>query len=1554
MGYFACAQGLENFSNLTTTSSSSYLSRTWIGTDGVTWNATSARTDQTINSNAICTNNSGTVSSPIYHGGMGTLSFSYVRAFTGTSSRSIEVWVNGTQVGSTITVSPTSNSIISYNQLINVSGNVSLEIRTSGAQIKIDDISWTTYTACIAPADPTGNIIATASCGSTQLDYSLPSTSAYWQTSDTGTNTAFPTTTSFVASLSGTYYVRIFNGTCWSSGVVSQMISVSNPVSITTQPISQSTTTGATATFDVLANNVSSYQWQISTNSGSSWSNIGTNTNSFTTSASTLSMNGYQYRVVISGNSPCSSVTSSVANLTVSSGPCLNQANFTSTPPGWSETNISYASNEASFASHTGELTTVAVSYPTSLTFDLRRTGNSSLKTMYVEVSTTTQGGTYTTVAAYDHSNTTSGSTTMCTVNLSAYTSFASVYIRFRKQSSTTSPWYFQNINVFCGTPPSGPEINVTGNGLSIVDGDTSPTVSDNTNFGSTTLGTDIIKTFVIENNGTTDLTLSLPLVLTDTSLPQEFIITQPSISIVTPGNSTFFTVRFNSAVSGLFTNTINIANDDTNESLYNFDILAIASSSLTGGTSFRSGELIFVGYDGQVNGSGADDEYLVATLVDVLPGTIFSIVNARYEAGANAGVRTNKWGGGGDDPSEAPYEATITYNGISTIPAGSIFQIRTNGSSNWFGSVSVISGTTSSVRTSEFSGNIVGGILNSPNISTSSPDQIYLVQGSFVSDGTINLNEANYYLSGNLLHGLTNRAAWVPLANACSGSSSSSSSNPRESRLPSSLTCFNVESISGSAESAYYENDKQHGIASLNQIINAVADVTNNWTLSTGRYVLDPTSNSVTRAGKTFQIGASNPSGQWVGGIDTNWFNCANWEGLSVPDSGTDVIINSSAINVAEINYNSNYSDEYNDLAMANNLNILGSRLEILGDSNNRLEVFGDLLIDNVGVLDMDDSNSATLDGQIFLRGNWSNNVNETSFEEGNSTVIFKGTATQIISAVAPEGTEVFGNVILDNDFTTATSNNIISKGNLTVNPTRNLVVSSNDYVQIDNDLIVDGTLNILNNGSLIQVNDSGVNTGNISFERATSMRRLDYVYWSSPVTGFNIDNISSNTPSNLIFSWNPTIVNSNGGIGNWIGATGSAMNNGKGYIVRGPNNFNNSFQTYTATFNNGIPHNGIVVVPISRGTYTGADYSGVNGVTITRFNDNLNLIGNPYPSSISALDFLNLNTNIEGAVRLWTHGTLPSTSISDPFYGDFNSNYTINDYIVHNGIGTTSGPAGFNGLIAGAQGFFVIMNDGTTTTESVTFNNSLRSRTYDNSQFFKTTPFDKNQNGIEKHRIWLDLIDVNNESVRTLIGYKSDATYAKDRMYDAIGIQATTANIYSLINEEKMCIQGRPLPFNTEDRVPLGVKIASAGINSIAIHTVDGLFENQDIFVEDLYLNITHDLKLSPYTFSASVGVFDDRFVLKYKGSALSNDDFTNDEDQLVVVSNENIEINSVLENIEAVTVYDVLGRKLYEKKNINNQTIYINNLMKNNTALIVQVKLMNDKTVSKKILY
>lgn len=93
-----------------------------------------------------------------------------------------------------------------------------------------------------------------------------------------------------------------------------------NPVSVAVCP-------GATTNFSVTAtgNNLT-YQWQLSTNGGSTWNNIsnGGKYNYATTAAITITnatsdMNGYKYRCVVSGE--CPSATSTDATLTINTVP---------------------------------------------------------------------------------------------------------------------------------------------------------------------------------------------------------------------------------------------------------------------------------------------------------------------------------------------------------------------------------------------------------------------------------------------------------------------------------------------------------------------------------------------------------------------------------------------------------------------------------------------------------------------------------------------------------------------------------------------------------------------------------------------------------------------------------------------------------------------------------------------------------------------------------------------------------------------------------------------------------------------------------------------------------------------------------------------------------------------------------------------------------------------------------------------------------------------------------------------------------------------------------
>lgn len=542
----------------------------------------------------------------------------------------------------------------------------------------------------------------------------------------------------------------------------------------------------------------------------------------------------------------------------------------------------------------------------------------------------------------------------------------------------------------------------------------------------------------------------------------------------------------------------------------------------------------------------------------------------------------------------------------------------------------------------------------------------------------------------------------------------------------------------------------------------------------------------------------------------------------------------------------------------------------------------------------------------------------------------------------------------IIDGTYTTATHGNF-SCCSLTVNATRTLTISTGGYVEVQNNVSNSGTLTVLNSGSLVQINDAGVNTGNIQYQRIANIRKQDYVYWSSPVIGFASNAVSPGTSLGYQYKWLPTTAGINN-FGNWTNAN-ETMVLGKGYGLRGPDSFSiSAFANYTAIFN-GIPNNGVITIPISRGNWNGGTYNTLVSTTLgTNEDDNWNLVGNPYPSAIHAIDFLTLNTNIDGFVNIWTHGALPSNATVDPFYNDYAYNYTATDYITYNASGNSSGAGVFNGLIAGGQGFFVSMLHTTgATTENLTFNNSLRNRTHNNGQFFRNANVATSSDNIERNRIWLDLVSSSGTSVRSMFGYIENATNGKDRLFDAFSNQKLSFNIFSLIDEEQMLIQGKSLPFDTNDKVNIGVAIPQDGLYKIAISSVDGLFTdvNQKIYLEDKLLNVIYDLRTAPYSFMANKGVIKNRFVIRFNNEVvLANDTFNNNND-VVVVSNQELSVESIKEEIENITIYDVLGRKLFETKGVN-KNAFIISIDKRDAPLFIEIDLVNGAKIIKKTVF
>jgi len=503
-------------------------------------------------------------------------------------------------------------------------------------------------------------------------------------------------------------------------------------------------------------------------------------------------------------------------------------------------------------------------------------------------------------------------------------------------------------------------------------------------------------------------------------------------------------------------------------------------------------------------------------------------------------------------------------------------------------------------------------------------------------------------------------------------------------------------------------------------------------------------------------------------------------------------------------------------------------------------------------------------------------------------------------------------------------------------VNAGANVTINSGVVLNLVNGLILqpaDGsipkaTLTFEDGASLIQSNnDKSINSGDIIYKRnTTALNKFDYVYWGSPVVSQALTTTTfPNT--DLYYSWTGSAWHAESGI----------MTPGTGYIIR-----SNAAVTQTTGTFVGVPNNGDVFYnsPSSTAAYC--------------------LIGNPYPSAVSADKFLTTNANPNGTtggtLYFWTHNTARFQSGNQLVYSS-------NDYAAYNLTGQIRGVKAISdksnpgkapsGQIAAGQAFFI----GNNSNGQFKFTNVMRSTgSTDNSQFFRQSSTKKSAT-VEKSRIWLNLTNDGGAFKQLLVGYITGATNDYDNLYDGASYNGNSyVDFYSLNSGKNLTIQGRRLPFDPADVVPLGYKTTIAGTFQISIDDLDGSMVDQPIYLEDKLTGKTQDLKSGDYSFTTAIGTFKDRFVLRYTDtSKLGTKDFdVTGKGVVVSVKNSQIKVNSFDENIAAIKVYDLKGSSLYEKNKVNKNEFTIDHLASSEQFLIVMVQLENGKWITEEIIF
>jgi hypothetical protein len=513
---------------------------------------------------------------------------------------------------------------------------------------------------------------------------------------------------------------------------------------------------------------------------------------------------------------------------------------------------------------------------------------------------------------------------------------------------------------------------------------------------------------------------------------------------------------------------------------------------------------------------------------------------------------------------------------------------------------------------------------------------------------------------------------------------------------------------------------------------------------------------------------------------------------------------------------------------------------------------------------------------------------------------------------------------VVFEANYNPDPSSDSLNACSCTVKAGVNVTIAPGKILIIENALNVQagGSLTFENGASLIQNNKSAINSGDIIYKRTTStVKDFDYVYWSSPVAGQKLGVLSPQ--SDKYWSWFG---------GYWTPETGGVtMTEGKGYIARVPR-----YVTSQSVAFIGPPHNGDISIATQ----------GIN---------KSNVIGNPYPSAVDVTEFMTDNIDLlldSGALlHFWTHVTPRAVNGGGTQLG-----YVPGDYSSINALGGTiveSGRPTPNGTIAAGQSFMVSSKkDG-----FFKFTNSMRiDEAGKNSQFFKQTNTKKTAK-TEKNRIWLNLTNSGGAFKQLLVGYATGATNDVDKLFDGVSLNGNVyVDFYSVVNSKKYTIQGRKLPFDETDEVPLGYNTTIEGTFQISIDKTDGFLTNQAVYLEDKTVNVIHDLKKGSYSFTTAKGDFKDRFVLRYTNTPkLGTGDFDpKGKGVIVSVNNNQIKINSFDKALSSVKVYDLKGSLLYEKNKVDGNEFIINQLASTTQFMIVMVQLEDGKWVSEEIIF
>jgi len=439
-------------------------------------------------------------------------------------------------------------------------------------------------------------------------------------------------------------------------------------------------------------------------------------------------------------------------------------------------------------------------------------------------------------------------------------------------------------------------------------------------------------------------------------------------------------------------------------------------------------------------------------------------------------------------------------------------------------------------------------------------------------------------------------------------------------------------------------------------------------------------------------------------------------------------------------------------------------------------------------------------------------------------------------------------------------------SMGNLTactvvINSGITVTVGNDEFISVENNMIVNGTLIVENEGSIVQVDDRATtsNNGTIEIRKTTPLLApRDFVVLGTPMSAETRTEVYG--AANRVFEIETALFTPDPAVTSAINFVDIDFNYftpstnllpGEGFLVfpQAANATGNVNFDHTYTL--GTLNSGTINYPL---VYNGPATA-----------NNFNLLGNPYASAIDNNILITENAQVS-ELYFWEHLTQPN----DTNPGANTLNFSMDDISIYNlvgGIAAVNGGTAPGQFMVSGQGFGILADqtfDGT----AFIFNNGQRV-TGNNGTVRSPEQ--------EINRLWLRLDNATYtlQSI-SLIGFTPDATAAFDSGFDSERL-ATTISLFSTSEDDLLSIQAREA-FDTSIEIGLGFStlIPEEEDYTISIDNLEGLdLGNSEIFLIDNALNTITNLWESEYTFTASESIQTARFTLIFEERVLSTDD-------------------------------------------------------------------------------